>query len=50
VIRKQGTTMETLAPNFGKKATPGGTPSADLGAYPELRLEVGRKNFAGRPR
>jgi hypothetical protein len=37
--------METLAPNFSRGTTPGGTPPADPGAHPELRLEMGRKNF-----
>jgi hypothetical protein len=37
--------METLAPNCGRKAPPDGTPLSDLGAYPELRLEMDRKNF-----
>lgn len=37
--------METLAPNCGRKAPPDGTPLSDPGAYPELRLEMDRKNF-----
>lgn len=37
--------METLAPHCGRKAPPDGTPMPDLGAYPELRLELDRKNF-----
>jgi hypothetical protein len=37
--------METLAPNFSRGTTPGGTPLADPRAHPELRLEMDRKNF-----